>query len=42
VIVLANRSAVARINPDGSITWKGFTEPATSFTQHFISHPAQR
>lgn len=40
VIVLADRSAVARINPDGSITWEGFTEPAASFTQHFISHPA--
>jgi len=40
VIVLADRSAIARINPDGSVTWEGFTEPATSFTQHFISHPA--
>jgi len=40
VIVLADRSAVARINPDGSVTWKGFTEPAASFTQHFTEHPA--
>jgi hypothetical protein len=40
VIVLADRSAVARMNPNGSITWEGFTEPAASFTQHFTSHPA--
>jgi hypothetical protein len=40
VIVLADRSAVARINPDGSVSWEGITEPAASFTQHFISHPA--
>lgn len=40
VIVLADRSAVARLNPDGSITWQGFSEPAASFTRHFTSHPA--
>jgi hypothetical protein len=40
VIVLADRSAAARIDPDGSITWEGFIEPAATFTQHFISHPA--
>lgn len=40
VIVLADRSAVARLNPDGSVTWEGFTEPAATFTQHFTKHPA--
>ena len=40
VIVLADRSAVARLNPDGGITWEGLTEPAATFTQHLISHPA--
>ena len=40
VIVLADRSAVARLNPDHSITWEGFTEPAATFTQHFTNHPA--
>jgi hypothetical protein len=38
--ILADRSVVARINSDGSIAWEGFTEPAATFTQHFISHPA--